>query len=209
MTHEAYKEAHPLAQRLCHWAHLVSMVVLAFTGFYIHNPFFDGNMMWMRQLHFIFMYVVLIALVARVYLAFFSRSSPLKGSRETAMDVKSFLPQKENRGQFLETIKYYLFLRKTHPRTGKYNPLQKTTYVGVMLLLVFQAFTGFALYSPFADTFGWVTTLFGGLMVVRQVHYFTMWAFILFTMVHVYLTLAEDPPALPLMFWGKESTAGE
>jgi Ni/Fe-hydrogenase 1 B-type cytochrome subunit len=183
------------------------MVVLAFTGFYIHNPFYDGNMMWMRQLHFVFMYIVIIALIARIYFAFFSRSALVKDDRQTAMDVKNFLPQAENRGQFVQTIKYYLFLRKTHPRTGKYNPLQKLAYVAMLVLLGVQALTGFAIYGPYLETFQWLSTPLGGLMIVRQIHYLIMWVFILITMVHVYLSVAEDAPALPLMFWGKETPA--
>ena len=207
MSHATYKESHPLVQRITHWMHLLSMVVLTFTGFYIHNPFFDGSMMWMRQLHFVFMYVVLVALVARVYFAFFSKSALVKGSRKTAIDVKNFVIQKENKGQFIETIKYYLFLRKTHPSTGKYNPMQKLAYVAMLVLLVAQAFTGFALYGPFGEAFSWLTIPLGGLMIVRQIHYLTMWLFILITMIHVYLSVAEDAPALKVMFFGKETPA--
>jgi Ni/Fe-hydrogenase 1 B-type cytochrome subunit len=207
MTHASHKEAHPLAQRITHWAHLVSMVALAFTGFYIHDPFFDGNMQWMRSVHFFFMYIVLVTLVARVYLAFFSKSAHLAGTRETGLDVKNFVLQKENRGQTGETVKYYLFLRDTHPATGKYNPMQKITYVGMMVLLVFQGFTGFALYGPYVDTFQWLSQPLGGLMIVRQIHYLTMWVFIIITMVHVYLSIAEDAPSLKLMFFGRETAA--
>lgn len=209
MSHGAYKEAHPIGMRITHWVHLISMVVLAVTGFYIHNPFFDGVMGWMRTLHFIFMYVVLVALIARIYFAFFGRSATLRGSRAVETDIKNFLPQAENKGKFIEMLKYYLFLRKTHPVTGKYNSLQKLTYSFLGALLLVQAFTGFAMYGPYVDRFMWLTTPLGGLMVVRQIHYLVMWVFILITMIHVYLSAAEDVEALPLMFWGKETPAGD
>ncbi|MFA5844730.1 MAG: Ni/Fe-hydrogenase, b-type cytochrome subunit [Coriobacteriia bacterium] len=212
MSHGAYREAHPLPATLMHWSHLISMVALGFTGFYIHKPFFNGNMELMRTLHFIFMYVVLITLVCRIYWAFMGGGSTLtKGTREIARDRKNWGFQEENKGQFFETIKYYLFLRKTHPISGKYNPMQKTAYLAMIPLLIAQGYTGFAIYGPAARMtfFSWGTSLVGGLMIMREIHFFIMWVFILITMIHVYLSLAEDIEALPLMFFQKETPAKE
>lgn len=50
------------------------------------------------------------------------------------------------------TIRYYLFLEREPAHTGKYNPLQKSTYYLIALLMIFQALTGFSLYwweNPF------------------------------------------------------------
>ena len=33
-------------------------------------------------------------------------------------------------------VAYYLFLRKTHPCTAKYNPLQKLAYGAVLFVLL-------------------------------------------------------------------------
>ncbi len=211
MSHGAYREAHPLLPVITHWVHLLSMVLLAFTGFYIHDPFFEGDMQLMRTLHFIFMYVVLIALVARLYFLLFGFSAPNKGTRERKRDVKAFLPQEENKGQFLQTIKYYLFLRKTHPISGKYNPLQKLAYTAMAVLLLAQAYTGFAIYGP-SDQMAFFAAgadLMGGLMVIRQIHYLIMWLFIVITLIHVYLSVAEDVEALPLMFAWREKEPSE
>jgi Ni/Fe-hydrogenase 1 B-type cytochrome subunit len=190
------------------------MVVLAFTGFYIHYPFFAADMALMRQLHFIFMYVVLIALVWRIWFAFFGQTAVVKGSR-TALkrDIHNFIPQEENRHQLIETVKYYLFLRKTHPISGKYNPLQKLAYVALAGLLVVQAYSGFALYGPVQNSvlwpfFGFGVDLVGGsLMYMRMFHFLVMWLFILITMIHVYLSVAEDIASVPLMFFYKETPA--
>jgi Ni/Fe-hydrogenase 1 B-type cytochrome subunit len=155
------------------------------------------------------MYIVLIAFAMRIYFALFGRSSIVRGVRETQVDGKNFLPQKENRGQTAETVKYYLFIRKSHPKTGKYNPLQKSTYGLMGVLLIIQALLGFALYTPFAAYFDWVTYALGGLMVVRQLHYLLMWVFIIITAVHMYLSFAEDSKSIPLMFVGKESAPSD
>ncbi len=212
MTHGAFHEDHPLPAVIMHWVHLVSMFVLAFTGFFIHWPFsFAGLAMGTaRYLHFVFMYVVLIDLAVRVYWSFFGAGSSLvKGTREKGPDYRNFGPQRLNRGQFLETVKYYLFLRKTHPRTGKFNSLQKGTYVFWAFLLLFQGYTGFAIYGPTYDLpfFAWGTGMVGGLMAMRTIHYLIMWVFILTTLVHVYLSVAEDVDAVPLMFLYKETPA--
>lgn len=214
MSHGAYHENHPLPAVLMHWVHLVSMVLLAFTGFYIHWPFpFPGMTMGVaRYLHFIFMYVVLIDLAVRVYWAFFGGGSTLeKGTRHKEKDYRNFGPQAANKGQLVETMKYYLFLRDTHPRTGKFNTLQKGTYVFWAFLLLLQGYTGFALYGPTYDWsfFARGTELAGGLMNMRAIHYFIMWVFILTTMIHVYLSVAEDAAAVPLMFLYKETPADE
>lgn len=209
MSHGAYVESHPLPARVTHWIHLVSMVVLAFTGFFIHFPFSDAGMQLMRSLHFIFMWLVLINLLIRLVLVFTLKTSNVKGTREVAADWTNFTPQPENRGKLFSTVGYYLFLKKKHPRSGKYNPLQKMAYVLMQVLLVAQGITGFAIYGPTLAVFGGLTTAVGGLMVMRQIHYFILWAFILITMIHVYLSVAEDIEALPLMFLGKETPASD
>ncbi len=211
MAHATYRESHPFPFMISHWIHLLCMVVLVFTGFYIHAPFGDFSMATMRSLHFAAMWLVLVNLVIRVVLAFTWRTSSLKGTRDVVPDYRNFSPQSENRGQFIETIKYYLFIRKTHPATGKYNPMQKLAYLAMAALLVAQGYSGFAIYGPMdqVPVLAAGTALVGGLQNMRTIHYLIMWVFILITMIHVYLSVAEDIDALPLMFYGKETQARE
>ncbi len=211
MARGAYREAHPLPYVTIHWTHLVSMVALCLTGFFIHYPFMPLRMGIVRQVHFAFMYVVLAAFAARVWYAFTGRTAAEKGSREVVRDFHNFAPQAANHGQLLETVKYYLFLRRAHPPSGKYNPLQKSAYVAIGLLLLLQAYTGFAIYVPAqsAPVFGAVlafgTNLAGGLMAIRTLHYLVMWMFIAITLVHVYLAVVEDAAEVPLMFLWRET----
>jgi Ni/Fe-hydrogenase 1 B-type cytochrome subunit len=175
---------HPVEARIYHYIHVVSMITLAFTGFFIHYPFFQAAMSTMRMLHFIAMYVLVFNLIMRLSLAFLSRR---RDFRNFGLGWKSlkFLPG---------TMAYYLFIRKELPKEvqGVYNPPQRLTYVLFAPLIVLQALTGFALYTPFAGTFGWVTNLLGGLQNVRIWHFSIMWVFILLTAIHVYLSLFED-----------------
>lgn len=196
---------HPLPAVALHWAHLFSMILLLISGWYIHSPFFEGGMAIMRYLHFLAMYVVILVLIARIYWAFLSPSG----------DFRDFaVYQAENRGKLMATLMYYLFLRKEHPETGKYNPLQKMTYLFWPVLIILEAITGFALYGgnifglPFLyapRVMGWLISLCGGLANVRIIHYLIMWVFLVTVAAHIYLALAEDIKEFAPMFLGGEA----
>ncbi len=175
---------HPVEARIYHYIHVVSMIALAFTGFFIHYPFFKGSMSTMRFVHFVAMYVVVFNLIIRVSLAFLSKNR----------DYKNFGLGMIVWRNLFGTLGYYLFLKKELPKEvqGIYNPPQRLTYVLFIPLIILQAMTGFALYTPFAGYFTWLTSLVGGLEMVRVWHFSIMWVFILLTAVHVYLSLFED-----------------
>ena len=211
-SHGAYRDDHPLPAVVLHWSHLLCMALLVFTGFYIDAPFtFPGMTMGAAQsIHFACMYLVLVVLAARVYWAFYGKgSTTARGSRVVERDFRNFARQDANRGQLIETVKYYLFIRGTHPRTAKFNTLQKGTYLFWAALLLLQAYTGFAIYGPTYEVpfFAAGTALVGGLGAMRVIHYLIMWVFIVTTMVHVYLSVAEDWASLPLMFLWRETGA--
>jgi Ni/Fe-hydrogenase 1 B-type cytochrome subunit len=184
-------EKYPLSLILMHWAHLLSMGLLLLSGLYIHYVFWAGWMGTMRQIHFITMYVLVFVLVIRGYWSIVS-----------GRDIGNFLPQKENRGTFLEIIKYYAFLRKTHPNTAKFNSLQKMTYDFWALLLVLQALSGFALYWPDVSFLAALNAWVGGLMVMRMIHFLIMWLFVVTVAVHIYLGLVEESGSFVSMIWG-------
>lgn len=199
-------EEHPAPARLMHWLHLVSMVMLIISGFYIADPFFPGAMGLMRGIHFTFMFLIIIVLIARIIWAFVGRSAPL-GSREVEPDYRHFGYQKQNRGTFWGTVKYYLFLQREKPRVYKYNTLQKGTYLFWALLLILQAITGFALWAPLQNLFEPLTYLVGGPMWMRSIHYMIMWLFIITTLIHIYLS-ALHRDQVDVMFWGREPGDG-
>jgi len=206
-----YRESHPLVFVIQHWVNLISMVVLAFSGFYIHYPFFAGSMGVARQLHFIAMFVLIVNLTLRIVLALVIKTTQTPDGRDVDLDIKNWLPQKANRHQFLETIKYYLFLRKEAVIQGKYNPMQKMAYVAIVPLVYIQAYTGFALYGPTmnAPFFTAGVDAVGGLMAMRIIHYFIMWVFIIFTMIHVYLANIYGFAPSKMMFLWKETVPDE
>lgn len=201
MAHATVREEHPLPAVLMHWIHLISMAVLIFTGFYIHKPFFPASMGLMRALHFFFMFVLIVVAIIRVYWAFFGQGSASPGSRTKIRDAKHFGPQRENKGTLIPTIQYYLFLRKRPPAGGKFNALQKGTYVFWLLLIALQAVTGFAIWSPTQYAFRPITYLVGGMMAMRGWHYVFMWLFIMTVAIHIYLSAVHAEQARLMFLW--------
>jgi Ni/Fe-hydrogenase 1 B-type cytochrome subunit len=195
-------EEHPVTAMVIHWVHLISMFVLIWTGFYIHYPWFAGAMGAMQQWHFVAMWVFILTTIVRIYWAFFGAGSANGGSTVKVRDAKHFLPEKSNKGELWPTLKYYVFLSKSHTPPAKYNPLQKIAYNAIPVLVLLQAITGFALYQPFAAFFAPMTTMLGGLGQVRMYHYLIMYLFIVFLMIHIYLSAVEEPQEFPAMFWG-------
>jgi Ni/Fe-hydrogenase 1 B-type cytochrome subunit len=207
MAHLAhYRQAHPLPFVITHWINIVSMLVLIFTGFYIHFPFFAGFMGIARGAHLFFAFILVLNCLYRVVAAFFIKSSPAGGTREVDYDWKSFLPQKDNRHQLGAWIKYYLFMKKDHPLGGKYGVPQKICYIAIPVLILLIAFTGLCLWAPTSVTgpFAAFNALVGGVVVIRIIHFFFMFVFIIFMFIHVYLANIEGIAPTKMMFGWKE-----
>ena len=202
-----YREEHPLSLVLTHWINLLGVGFLILSGLYIHYPFVPGLMGLAKGTHTFWAFVIVINIIVRVVLAFIVKDSNMMGSREVDTDIKNWLPQKANRHQLWPTIKYYLFIKKEHPISAKYGVLQKLAYLSTVPLILVQAYTGFALWGP---THGWSifaagTAAVGGLMIMRIIHFFIMWGFVCFVMLHVYLALIYGTPPLKLMLLREET----
>jgi len=95
---------------------------------------------------------------------------------------------------------YYLRLRREHPPQGKHNALQKGAYSFIILLAIISVLTGFAIYKP--AQLSWLTALFGGYEMTRYWHFWSVWIFIAFSIVHVLLVFLVDPASLRAMITG-------
>lgn len=191
---------------ITHWINLVAMVLLIFTGFYIHYPFFWGFESMARGLHVFFGFVLFINCICRLIMAFIVKSSPTGGTRKQVTDYKTWLPQKDNLHQGPQWIKYYLFIKKDHPLSAKLGVPQKISYLFIPVLIILMFYTGLALWVPTSEIpfFAAGTSLVGGIMSMRIIHYFMMFVFIIFTMLHGYLVFIEGTANANLMFFGKE-----
>jgi thiosulfate reductase cytochrome b subunit len=101
----------------------------------------------------------------------------------------------------VEMARYYLRLRRDHPPQGKHNALQKAAYTAVLLLAVLSVLTGLAVWKPVQ--LWWLTAVFGGFQVARYWHFWAVWLFVGFTIVHVVLVFVADPASVRAMISGR------
>jgi thiosulfate reductase cytochrome b subunit len=118
----------------------------------------------------------------------------------TSGEWRSLLFRPRDVPRALQMQLYYLRLRREHPPQGKHNALQKGAYSFIFLLAVIAVLTGFAIYKP--AQLSWLTALFGGYELTRYWHFWTVWIFIAFTIVHVLLVFLVDPASLRAMITG-------
>jgi Ni/Fe-hydrogenase 1 B-type cytochrome subunit len=186
-----------LPVRVFHWAHVASMAVLGFTGYYIGNPFITVPsetaqtylMGWMRYIHFIFAFALGLSFLVRVY--WFFVGGPYASWRD-------WIPASRERWAFFwEQFKFYVFLKRERPHYMGHNPVAGLSYAALGLMILIQGLTGFALYAePYASglwrvVFGWVLTLFSN-QTLRLTHHILMWAFGVFTIIHIYMAVLEE-----------------
>ena len=189
--------------RLYHWVTVAGMVVLVATGLLIGAPLAFASSgdassnSWfgvVRMLHFSAGFIATFALVIRIYWMF-------AGNQWARWD--NFYPltprllKKQVSGALKVIEADILQIRvKPYDFVG-HNGLAAWSYGAIFLLTIFQIVTGFGLYAPmstwwFPDLFRWVVPLMGGDATVRMWHHLAMWAFVIFTMIHVYLLVFHD-----------------
>jgi Ni/Fe-hydrogenase 1 B-type cytochrome subunit len=202
-THDSRPPALP---KVLHFVHMTSMLILAFSGMYLRFPFFDGGRTFMRGTHYVFMTIVIITVIWRVWYAFFSK---------TNADWKEFAIGMADIKSALGVLAYYGYFSNNKPHVAKYNVLQKMSYVMFLVMMVLQAITGLCLVrygflwgvSPSQLLVGWWAGGVGGMALamwaIRTVHYVINWAFILMMTIHLYLAATVDVPCA-LDFFGMD-----
>ena len=125
-----------------------------------------------------------------VYLAFLGFSG----------EWRSLVFRPRDIGAAIQMQLYYLRLRADHPPQGKHNALQKGAYTFIVILGALSALSGFAIYKPVQ--LSWLTSLFGGYELARYWHFWAVWLFVGFTLLHVALVFLVDPASLRAMITG-------
>ena len=98
-------------------------------------------------------------------------------------------------------IKFYLCVRRDHPVQGKHNALQKGTYFALPYLGLAAIVTGVAIWKPVQ--LSWLTSLMGGYVWARYLHFVTMALIVLLSVVHIVMVFAVDPWSLRSMVTGR------
>jgi len=185
--------------RIYHWLNALVLLALIVTGFYIANPLalqskteasFMYTMGWFRYIHFIAAYLFFFNFLFRLYWGFVGNKYA---------NWKQFIPtSKRFIKEIWHVIKIDILMMKgkEHISIG-HNALAGFIYFFTFIAFLVQCLTGFGLYASMSDwwlpnLFSWVPALFGGDIVTRQVHHWSMWFFILFVVIHVYLVFYHD-----------------
>ncbi len=185
--------------RLYHWVNAICIVVLSVTGYIIGKPFAleysteAYQQYWfgtIRFLHFVSAFIFFFNFLVRIYWGFVGNQYA---------DWRNFIPLTKKQWQEIWEVLKVDILQKDvteHISIG-HNALAGLIYFISFLIFLFQAFTGFALYSSMSSSFlprlfSWVVPLMGGDFAVRQWHHMFMWFFIVFAIIHVYLVFYHD-----------------
>jgi len=187
----------PLLRRALHFTHAFCMLGLALSGMYIHLPFFDYGRLYVKYFHYFCAFIVGFNYLTRLWYAFLSEYADAQDFKLAWKEVK-VIPA---------TVKYYAFLADDKPHLAEFNPMQKITYLLFAVCMILIGLTGIGMIFSRWLLF-WVPTAVGGPAAIKAIfkltHYLINWIFIIFTLVHVYLSLSEDFPMFKYFFFDIE-----
>ena len=204
---------HHAVVRITHWVNVVAVTIMIGSGLRIFNaypafarrgesfccyPFarmpipakltFGGWLGGARHWHFAMMWV--LVLNGLVYLTFIY----LHG------EWRDLVPRRGVVRDSFEMVKFYLTVRKDHPRQGKHNALQRMTYFSLPIIGMLSVLTGIAIWKPVQ--FAPYTALFGGYVWARYWHFLAMLSLVVLAISHVFMVFAVDPYSIPSMITG-------
>jgi thiosulfate reductase cytochrome b subunit len=201
---------HPLVLRITHWLNAIAIIIMIGSGWRIYNqePLFgfkfpvsvtlggqpelsqhwhnEEGLAGALQWHFAAMWLLVFNLL--VYIAYGLVSGHF---RRTLLPIWP--------SEIVRDLRAALTGHLSH-RVGQRNAVQKTMYVGVIIVITLTVLSGLSIWKPVQ--LQELTALFGGYDVARYVHFFCMAAIVLFLFVHLLLT-ALVPKVLPPMITGR------
>ncbi|GAB6122812.1 Ni/Fe-hydrogenase, b-type cytochrome subunit [Dysgonomonas termitidis] len=188
-----------LPVRFYHWVNALCIVILCVTGFLIADPpaiMSDTEATFrywfgiVRFIHFVTAFVFFFNFVFRIYWGF-------AGNKYARWS--NFIPLKKSQWkELVEVIKVDVLMIKNKPVDSiGHNQVASCTYFIMFLAFLLQCITGFGLYAQMSKAalpklFAWMVPVMGGDLMVRHIHHYLMWFFILFAIGHVYLVFYHD-----------------
>ncbi len=185
--------------RIYHWINAISVAILIVTGYLIGNPLAISysneayQQYWfgtVRFAHFVTAFVYFFNFLFRCYWGFV-------GNRYARWN--NFIPHTTGQWkEILEVLKVDILQTKIRGMISiGHNALAGFIYFLSFLVFLFQATTGFALYSSMSTSllprmFAWIVPVMGGDFAVRQWHHVFMWFFVVFVIIHTYLVFYHD-----------------
>jgi Ni/Fe-hydrogenase 1 B-type cytochrome subunit len=192
--------------RAAHWIRNALLIWLVISGFYLGNPFLarvlyaetaEGFVMaQIRGWHVAAGWALLAFTLVRIYqFLFINKHGKLGLGAELSMAPVLFSWR-----AWRDQMAFYLLARRDHPHFtySNYGPLQFLTYTVLYAALLVISVTGILIAAPYvhgglasfgAELLRPIEVAMGGLANVRAVHRLTMWFFIFFTFVHIYMAV--------------------
>ncbi|HCW92216.1 Ni/Fe-hydrogenase, b-type cytochrome subunit [Flexistipes sinusarabici] len=185
--------------RISHWINFLCIIILSFTGYYIHNPFISSPtstsayvMGTVRYIHYLTGIIFAISVLLRIFWL-------LVGNRYSSWKcIKSLnLFNRNARYVLISYIRYYTFTGKKTPHTLGHNPVALIAYIIIFVLFVLQVFTGFALWAQVNPSglmyslTGWIFPLISN-QWIRFFHYLVMFLIGGFVINHIYSAVLFD-----------------
>jgi thiosulfate reductase cytochrome b subunit len=99
-----------------------------------------------------------------------------------------------------EMVRFYLTVRKDHPRQGKHNALQRLAYFLMPLVGIMAVVTGIAIWKPVE--LAPLTNLLGGYVWARYWHFWAMLLLVILTLGHIFMVFTVDPYSIPSIITG-------
>jgi Ni/Fe-hydrogenase 1 B-type cytochrome subunit len=178
--------------RLFHWGMVISIGVLSFTGYYIHDPFIVGQakypflMGWFRFVHEAFGMILIALFLMRLYL-FFAGNRWVRWRQYAPIRAQQWK-------EMVEVVKFYAFLRPTPISKIGHNPMAALSYLFIYALLLMEIVTGLVMFNwlrhgiLLGALVGWIPRVVS-LPNLRLIHFLLMFVFVAFAILHVHLSI--------------------
>ena len=141
-----------------------------------------GHTSWGRNIHFLAVWLSVVNAV--VYLAWGTRTRHFRSRLWPARDELRWTHVRRILGMHLR------FARPSDSDLARYNVLQKTAYLAVLIVVFPIIFLSGLTMSPAVTAAApWLFTLFGGRQSARTIHFLAAVILVLFVAVHIVMVL--------------------
>jgi thiosulfate reductase cytochrome b subunit len=187
---------HPLYVRIFHWINAVAIILMIMSGWQIYNaaPLFEwlefpdyvtlggwlgGGILFHLAIMWVFVINLLIYFFASIFTGHYRRSLFPVTPMSILRDLGSAL-----RGKLAHDV-------------GKYNSVQKISYIGVIILMLVVFLSGLAIWK--SVQFQTIGLLFGGYEGARLVHFVCMSLICAFIVMHLVLVAIVPSTFIPMI----------
>lgn len=201
------RKLHPLPLRIMHWVNAVSIIVMIGSGWKIYND--EVLFGWLHfpnwitigveaqhalQWHFFAMWILMLNGLCYIAYGFY-----------TGRFRRKLLPIWPS--AIIADIRDALRFRLAHDDITHYNAVQKMLYAGIILVIVVQVISGWAIWKPVQ--LSELTQLFYDFQGARLAHFVGMTAIVGFLIVHVTLALIVPKTIVAMVDGGPAEAKGD